>query len=308
MSSMSPFALSVQWPVDWAVTFAGLRVLLVLAAALVATFLLRVGLNRVKRALSHMPHMDAQQRGEYVKRISTVTMLLRGMLLAAVWVLALVMALREMGLDITPIIAGVGVLGLALGFGAQNLVRDLISGLFTIVEDQIRVGDIALINGTGGVVERITYRIVVLRDLEQRVHVFSHGKIDTLSNLTKDHSAMVVDIGAAYKERPDEVIQALQAVGAEMLADPDWQPKLIAPVEVLGLESFGDSAVNYRVRYMTRPGEQWSVKREYQRRVKLAFDARGIEFPFPHRTLYIAADSAPMAVRMAEPGGGRLLE
>lgn len=308
MSSLRHLALSIQWPVDWAVTSSGLRVLLVLAAALVATLLLRVGLNRLERALHHVPQVDERRRGEYVKRISTVSMLLRGMLLVVVWVLAVVMALREVGLDITPIIAGVGVLGLALGFGAQNLVRDLISGLFTIVEDQIRVGDIAQINGTGGVVERITYRIVVLRDLEQRVHVFSHGKIDTLTNLTKDHSAMVVDIGAAYKERPDDVIQALEAVGTEMLADADWQSKLIAPVEVLGLDSFGESAINYRVRYMTRPGEQWSVKREFQRRVKLAFDARGIEFPFPQRTLSVAAGSAPMAVRIAEPAGACLLE
>ena len=291
--------LPVDWklPSGWEILNVSASVLLIIAAALVLTFVVRFALRRLNDRMQQLIGGDSGNRGEQGKRAATVIMLLRGGLLMGLWATALVMVLSELGLDITPVLAGVGILGLAVGFGAQNLVRDLIAGMFHILEDQIRVGDIALINGTGGVVERITYRIVVLRDLQQRAHVFSHGNITSLANMTKTRSAMVIDVGVAYKEHPDTVIAALRDVGESMMNDPDWQPKLIEPLEVLGLDSFGDSAVNFRVRYMTRPAEQWGVMREYQRRMKIEFDRRGIEFPFPHRTLYIAPGSAPLSVR-----------
>ncbi len=287
-------------PDGWQLLDASASVLLILAGALVLSFVLRFALRRLNNRMQRMISGDNVSRVEQGKRATTVIMLLRGGLLVALWVVALVMVLSELGLDITPVLAGVGILGLAVGFGAQNLVRDLIAGMFHILEDQIRVGDIAVINGTGGVVERITYRIVILRDMEQRAHVFAHGNITSLANMTKGRSAMVIDVGVAYKEHPDEVIAALRDVGEEMMNDPEWQGKLTEPLEVLGLESFGDSAVNFRVRYMTKPAEQWGVKREFQRRIKIAFDRRGIEFPFPHRTLYIAPDSAPLSLRRVD--------
>lgn len=298
----SSFIPSIAWklPDGWEILSAGASVLIIIAGALVLTFVLRFALRRLDERLQRMIVGEGGNGAEQGKRAATVIMLMRGGLLMTLWALALVMVLSELGLDITPVLAGVGIVGLAVGFGAQNLVRDLIAGMFHIVEDQIRVGDIVVINGTGGVVERITYRIVILRDLEQRAHVFSHGNITSLANMTKARSAMVIDVGVAYKEHPDAVIAALRDVGEGMTSDPAWRPKLTEPLEVLGLDSFGDSAVNYRVRYMTVPAEQWNVKREFQRRVKIEFDRRGIEFPFPHRTLYIAPGSAPLQVRRVE--------
>lgn len=235
---------------------------------------------------------------EYGKQVSTVMGLLRAVLLALLWVVVVVTALSQAGLDIAPILAGAGILGLAVGFGAQSLVRDVIGGVFHVLENQLRVGDVVVVNGVGGVVERIGYRIIVLRDAEQVVHVIPHGTVGSLANHTKERSAMVLDVGVAYKEDPDRVIASLRAVGQAMMDDPDWQRRLLEPLEVLGLDSFGDSAVNYRVRFKTRPGEQWSVKREFQRRLKQAFDREGIGFPFPHRTLYVAEGTAPMPVRL----------
>ena len=300
MESFSLPPIAWNLPDGWELLRASASVLIILAATLALTFLLRVALRRLNDRIHRVIVGDGGNGAEQGKRATTVIMLIRSGLLILLWALALVMVLSELGLDITPVLAGVGILGLAVGFGAQNLVRDLIAGMFHILEDQIRVGDIAIINGTGGVVERITYRIVVLRDLEQRAHVFSHGNISSLANMTKARSAMVIDVGVAYKEHPDVVIAALRDVGETMMNDPQWQPKLTEPLEVLGLDSFADSSVNFRVRYMTVPAEQWNVKREFQRRVKIEFDRRGIEFPFPHRTLYIAPESAPLLVRRAD--------
>jgi len=223
----------------------------------------------------------------------------------------LVTFLSHTGLNIGPILASAGIVGLAVGFGAQNLVRDVISGFFHILENQIRVGDVVRINDTAGLVEQITYRIIVLRDLQLAVHVIPHGKVETLTNFTKDVSAMLLDVGVAYKEHPDTVIAAIKEVAQTMMDDPAWRPKLLEPLEVLGLDKFDDSAVLYRVRYRTLPIEQWTVKREFQRRLKIDFDRRGIEFPFPHRTLYVAEGSAPMKVRVLpaeEPPEGEAAE
>jgi small conductance mechanosensitive channel len=276
-----------------------LIVLLGLLAHLVIGFVLA----RVERVMLSERMLSKDERGEYAKRIGTVLKLLKTIALTLTWTIVLVTLLSHAGLNIAPILASAGIVGLAVGFGAQNLVRDVISGFFHILENQIRVGDVVRINGTGGLVEQITYRIIVLRDLEQAVHVIPHGKVEQLTNYTKDVSAMLIDVGVAYKEHPDVVIAALRDVAQTMMDDPEWNRVLLEPLEVLGVDAFGDSAVLYRVRYKTLPIEQWSVKREFQRRLKIEFDRRGIEFPFPHRTLYLAEGSAPVQVRLlpAEP-------
>ncbi len=268
--------------------------LLGIVVSIVLSFLL----GRVERVLLSQRLRSRDERGEYAKRISTLLTLLRTIVLAVTWATVVVAMLSHAGMDITPILASAGILGLAVGFGAQNLVRDVISGFFHIMENQVRVGDVVRINTISGLVEEITYRIIVLRDLEQAVHVVPHGRVETLTNFTKDVSAMLIDVGVAYKEHPDTVIAALHDVAQEMMDDPEWRPKLLEPLEVLGLDAFADSAVLYRVRYKTLPIEQWAVKREYQRRLKIAFDRRGIEFPFPHRTLYVAEGSPPLRVQL----------
>jgi len=272
--------------------------MLILVAGLVASFIIGIVMRRVQRTMKGAAFLKSDPRGEYAKRITTLLTLLKTVLITITWAVVIITMLSHAGLDITPILASAGVLGLAVGFGAQNLVRDVISGFFHILENQVRVGDVVKINGVGGLVEEITYRIIVLRDMEQAVHIFPHGKVETLTNLTKDLSAMVLDVGVAYGEHPDRVTEALRDVAGAMSEDPTWTSRLLEPLEVLGLDAFADSAVVYKVRYKTLPIEQWNVKREFQRRIKIEFDRRGIEFPFPHRTLYIAEGSAPLAVRM----------
>ncbi|MBP8116853.1 MAG: mechanosensitive ion channel family protein, partial [Nitrospira sp.] len=166
------------------------------------------------------------------------------------------------------------------------------------LEDQIRLGDVAVINGTGGLVETITFRTIALRDFSGVVHIFPNGSINTLSNMSKDWSAFVLDMGVAYKEDTDRVVGVMQAVGEELRHDQELGPLMIEPIEVVGIENFADSAVTIRARIKTKPLEQWKIGREYRRRIKKAFDAQGIEIPFPHQTLYMGDASHPFKLEM----------
>jgi len=221
--------------------------------------------------------------------------------------MAALVVLRELGVEIGPILASAGVAGLAIGFGAQNLVRDVISGFFLILENQVRVGDVAVVNGTGGLVERVNFRTIVLRDLSGTVHVFPNGTITTLANLTREWSAYVFDIGVAYKEDVDRVMEIMREVGRELRADESFGHNMVADVEVFGVDAFADSAVVIKGRLRTKPIKQWDVGREYRRRLKHAFDAQGIEIPFPHRSIYFGEASKPILAQMtgtpAEPLG-----
>ena len=223
---------------------------------------------------------------EHEKRIQTLIGMMRTVAIVSAWTLFSMLFLVEIGINVGPLIAGAGVLGLAVGFGAQELVRDVISGFFMLLENQLRAGDVAIINSQGGLVEQIGLRTIQLRDLSGVVHVFQNGKINTLANMTKGWSAIVFDIGVAYKEDCDRVFEVMKKVAEELRADAVLGEKILEPMELFGVESFGDSAVVIRARIKTKPIEQWSVGREYRRRLKRAFDELGIEIPFPHRTLY----------------------
>jgi small conductance mechanosensitive channel len=236
---------------------------------------------------------------EQLKRARTLSRLVQNGLTTVVAIVAALMILRELRIDIMPILTGAGIVGLAVGFGAQTLVKDLIGGFFLTFENQVRVGDVATINGTGGLVEAINLRTIVLRDLQGTVHVFPNGSIERLSNLTKDFSYYVVDVGVAYKEDTDAVAAVLQEVGADLLADPAYGASILAPLEVLGVDDFGDSQVTIKIRIKTLPLKQWEVGREMRRRIKKAFDAHGIEIPFPHRSLYFGEASRPFLTRQA---------
>jgi small conductance mechanosensitive channel len=221
----------------------------------------------------------------------------------AVWTVVIIISLDQVGVNVAPVIAGAGIAGLALGFGAQNLVRDVISGFFMILEDQVRVGDVAVINGTGGLVETITFRTIVLRDLAGVVHVFPNGSVSTLSNMTKGWSAYVIDVGVAYKEDTDRVVEVMREVDEDLRQDPNFGPNILGPLEVFGVDKFGESEVTIKARIKTQPIQQWAVGREYRRRLKKAFDAQGIEIPFPHRSIYIGEATKPMEllVRQSAP-------
>jgi small conductance mechanosensitive channel len=206
--------------------------------------------------------------------------------------------LKKINIEIGPVLAGAGIVGLAVGFGAQELVRDFITGFFILLENQIRTGDVAIINGTGGVVEKIELRTITLRDLSGVVHIFQNGKINAVSNMTKGWSAMVFDIGVAYKEDLNKVMKIMKEVADEMQKDPEFSSRILEPMEIFGLDEFGDSALVVKGRIKTRPIEQWSVGREYRKRLKEAFDENHIEIPFPHRTIYWGEEIDPLKLTM----------
>ncbi|MGH9804484.1 MAG: mechanosensitive ion channel family protein [Candidatus Acidiferrales bacterium] len=282
----------------------GLRILLVLGGAFVLSRILHL-------LLARLPLFVVPREGplaevlEREKRANTITRTLRMLTTAVVMSVAVLIVIRELGVDITPILTGAGIAGLAVGFGAQNLVRDIISGFFLIMENQVRVGDVAIINGKGGLVEALRLRTIQLRGLDGTVHVFPNGAISELSNLTKDFSYYVIDVGVAYKENVDRVMGVLRQIGEELQREPAYAERILAPLEILGVDSFADSAVVIRIRIKTLPLQQWNVGRELRRRIKNTFDAQGIEIPYPHLSLYFGEASKPFAVQVAEELGKR---
>ena len=206
--------------------------------------------------------------------------------------------LSNIGVDIAPLLATAGVVGIAIGFGSQQLVQDVITGLFVLVQDTISVGDIVELGGHAGIVERISVRTIELRDLEGAVHTIPFSSVSTVRNLTKDFSYALMDVGVAYRENVDEVIEVIRQLGAEMEADADIGQFILAPIEIFGLERFDDSAVIVRVRIKTRVLKQWAVKRDFNLRLKRRFDELGIEIPFPHVTLYVGEDKEGAAATL----------
>lgn len=189
-------------------------------------------------------------------------------------------------IELAPLLAGVGVFGLAISFGAQSLVKDIINGIFVLIEGQYAIGDVIRVGTIAGMVERITLRVTVLRDLHGVVHVIPNGEINTLSNLTKAWSRAVLDVRVAYREEVDRVIDVLREIGAELYDDAEWTDLLTEPPNVLGVENLAESGVFIRVVATTLPLKQWDVARELRRRIKNRFDAEGIRIPYPHLTFY----------------------
>ena len=286
---------------DWeTVVKTCLRIALMLILTWIAFFIANRFIDRVKGRIVHKSKIEGEPPSETEKRLDTITRLIRQAITLVIGVTALLIILREIGFEIGPILASAGVLGLAVGFGAQNLVRDVISGFFIILENQIRVNDVAVINGTGGLVERINFRTTVLRDLSGTVHIFPNGTISTLSNVTNNWSAYVFDIGVAYKENTDKVVDVIKEVAKSLEEDEEFGALIIEPIEIFGVDKLADSSVVIKGRIKTKPIRQWGVGREFLRRIKLAFDEKGIEIPFPHQTLYFGEDSKPFDVALTE--------
>ena len=227
------------------------------------------------------------------QRVQTIAGLLSNIAAVVLVIITMLTLLGTFGVSIAPILASVGVLGLAVSFGAQSLVKDVITGIFMLLEGQFGIGDVIRLGDAAGVVEKITLRTTVLRDVFGVVHTIPNGEITRVSNLTKAWSRAVLDIGVAYREDVDRVIAVLRDVGERMHADPDFGALLLEPPEVPGVESFGDSAVLIRMTAKTLPMKQWEVARELRRRIKKRFDAEGIEIPFPHVTFYWGDGQAP---------------
>jgi small conductance mechanosensitive channel len=290
---------------DWLVSDSGRAVIGALASIIaiivIAMIVLEVAATLIDRYLTSVDEDGGLV--ERSQRARTLLPLARNALRVVVSVVAILMILSEVGIDIAPVLAGVGVVGLAIGFGAQTLVKDIITGLFILLEDSVSVGDVVNAGGHSGSVEAITIRSIRLRDLSGSVHTVPFSAVDTVTNMTKEFSYYVVDAGVAYREDYDEVVEIMRDVGDDLQDDPNFGPNMLAPLEIMGLNEFGDSAVVIRARLKTLPIKQWSVGREYNRRLKAAFDAHGIEIPFPHTTIYFGEDKEGQA-----PAGRLVLE
>ena len=315
------FALDVIGFVDfrgWLESRVGVQA----TATMLSVLLILVGAFLVWLALSSW--VDYRLNPEYGRvattREQTLLTLLRNAATIAIIVVTLMFVLSELGIDIAPLLASAGVLGLAIGFGAQKMVQDIITGVFIQFENAINVGEVITVGGITGTVERLTIRSVSLRDVYGTFHIIPFSSVDLVSNFNKDFAYMVLDMGIAYQEDVDEARAAMEEAYARLAADPVNAAKLLGELEWFGLQAFGDSAVVVRVRIKTVPGQQWGIGRAYNAVVKQVFDERGIEIPFPHQTLYWGelkngatpalrvsrvGDEAPEPSDDASPGAGR---
>lgn len=240
---------------------------------------------------------------EDVKRIETLARAFSYIATVAISLVAGMLALSELGISIAPILGAAGVVGIAVGFGAQSLIKDYFNGFFLLLENQIRQGDVVEVGGKGGLVEEVTLRYVRLRDYEGSVHYIPNGLIDTVTNRSRGYAYAVIDVSIAYRESIEEAFDVMREVGAQMRASEAFTAKILDDIDIAGVDNWADSAVTLRCRFKTAALEQWGVRREFLRRLKDAFDARGIEIPYPHLTLYAGQDkqgNAP-AFRLAKP-------
>lgn len=282
---ISGWAELFNWP---ALTATGLRVLGALVVASMAWWALEAILRRVERSTEKDGVVTLHEQ-----RTRTLVSLLRSVGRMVIWVMTLFMVLGALGLQLGPLLAGAGVVGLAVSFGAQSLVKDVISGLFILIENQFGVGDVVRLGGVSGAVERMTLRVVMLRDVQGVLHVVPNGEIKTVSNLTRGWSRVVLDVAVAYKEDPDRVMDVMREEGRKLWEDPQWRPLILEPAEVPGIESFGESGVSIRMLVKTLPLKQWDVARELRRRLKHRFVEEKIEIPFPSQTVYWGEGQSP---------------
>ena len=240
----------------------------------------------VKWLEKFVPEKDTLQAAEARKRAQTLGNILRHALLIVIGFIAVLMILGELGIQLGPLLATAGIGAVALGFGAQSLVKDVISGFFIILENQYRIGDVIAVAGVSGLVESVSLRKTVLRDLEGRVHIIANGEIKVVTNLSKEWSRAVVDIGISYREDIDQVINLLSQIGKDLEGEEPYKSAILEPMQILGVEQFKESEIIIRMIVKTIPLKQWDVSRELRRRIKNRFDEKGIQIPFPHRVLF----------------------
>jgi len=252
----------------------GLRIIII---AIGAYLVIRIGTAAARRFELEMSRGTGLDVIERTKRAQTLGRILQKTLSIVVVGMAALMILRELDVDITPVLTGAGIVGLAVGFGAQTLVRDVISGFFLIVEDQVRVGDSAVVNGQGGLVEQVNLRTIVLRDETGTVHIFPNGEVKTLANMSKDFAYYVVTVGLTYDADVDRAIDAMQQAAAGVMNDREFQVHVLAPLEVYGVDAFEQGQLVVKARIKTVPQKQWVVGRELRKRIIKVFAERGIQ-------------------------------
>jgi len=261
----------------------GVRIGAIMLIAVAAIAVVRRIIERSSRKIGAVEAVG----GERAKRTETLTRILENAATAVILVAALLMVLKQVGIEIAPLLAGAGIIGLAVSFGAQSLVKDIINGFFFLLENHMNVGDVVEVGGVSGLVERVNLRATVLRDLSGRVHVVPNGQISIITNMTKEWSRAVVDVDIASEESIDRAVLVLREIGESLRADPVFGPSLLEPMTVLGVEALGASSVSIKVMLKTQPSKQWEIAREFRRRVKNVFDERGMRLAYPSRLVQI---------------------
>lgn len=281
MDTLLQMLRNIDWNRWSAPALSAVRIVLIIAAAWVAISVLQRAVRAVRGRIEGRLLAD-----ENIGRAETLERVVRYLIAMVIGAVTVMLVLAEVGVSIAPILGAAGVVGLAIGFGAQSLVKDYFTGFFVLFEDQLRTGDVVTIADIGGVVEDITLRHVRLRDYDGNVHFIPNGLITVVTNKSRTFSQAVMDVGVSYRENIDDALAVMAEVGAGMRADPAFAGKIADDLEIAGVENLADSAVVLRCRFRTLPSQQWTVKREYLRRIKAAFDERGIEIPYPHMTVY----------------------
>ncbi len=284
--------LNIDWnnfltlSIDWLLT-SGLRIILyIIGGILVTKTVKKIGKDIIKR----FEDDDTTTRNDEERRADTLVSVVNVTTKVFIWVIVAFMILREVGANITPLLTGAGVAGIAIGFGAQNIVRDFFNGFLILLENQFRIGDVVTIAGRSGAVKEINLRTTVLRDLQGVMHVIPNGEIKAVDNMTFTESRAVVDVGISYDSSIDGAIEVLGKIGDELKADGELG-RFIRVFDILGVNNLGDSSVDIRVMITTEPSQQWAIGRKFKYLVKTRFDEAGIEIPYPHQTIYIRKET-----------------
>jgi len=267
---------------------AWVKSLLIALGAMIALFISRL---IIKIIIKRVERPTEDDKREWELRAKTLIGITNNFITIGLLLVAFFLILSELGINIAPLLAAAGIAGLAIGFGAQSLVKDFLTGFFVLLENQYRVGDVIKIGDIGGTVEKFTLRTTVLRDIEGTIHFIPNGEIKTVGNMTYQWSRMLVEVGVAYKEEVDKVIEVLKNLSSEFYSEEGWKDKLLEEPQVVGVQALADSQVTIRVMAKAKPMTQWELMREFRRRVKNRFDELGIEIPFPHQTVYLRKES-----------------
>lgn len=263
----------------------GIRVIVIVAVAVILYFIFKYLIPKfIRRFISR--RMADEEDTEIQKRTDTLSSILVTIMGVIILIIAILTILPEFGVNITTLIAGIGVGGLAIAFAAQNLVRDFITGFFILFEDQYKVGDVVTIAGISGLVEEIGLRRTILRDLDAKVHSIPNGKVEISTNHTKKFSRVNLNISVGYGENLDKVIETINRICQEMVEDPKWKEDFISTPTVLRVDNLGDSGIDIKILGDTKPARQWDIMGELRLRIKKTFDSEGIEIPWPHTKVY----------------------
>lgn len=272
-------------------TKTGLRIAIIIVVA----FVIKMIASRLITNLKSYLKIKSQENLEEYKRIDTLGRVFGYIATIVISVIAVIQTLNELGISIAPFLAAAGVVGVAIGFGAQSLVKDYFTGFVLLLENQVRQGDVVEVGSKSGFVEEVTLRYIKMRDYGGNVHYVPNGTITTVTNMSREFAFAVIDIGVAYRENIEEVMKVMQTVGKTLRKDEEFKLKILDDMEMAGVDQLADSAVMIRCRFKVIPLAQWSIKREYFKRLKVAFDKKGIEIPFPHVTVYPGVDQNGLA-------------